>query len=120
MKTMIPIAMGISMMARILMAGDVDVALAIEKLVPHAVYYGSVTANTKQAYDNIRWKDKRAKPTWEQILKANELVKKELAEQKVKEELEAKVEEEMRIMAIERLKKKGVITPSEAEALKKK
>ena len=44
-----------------------DVALGIEALVPAAQYFGSTTANTKEAFDNLDWQDERAKPTWEQI-----------------------------------------------------
>jgi hypothetical protein len=41
-----------------------DVALAIDALVPAAQYRGSVTANTEQAYQAIVWLDERPKPTW--------------------------------------------------------
>jgi len=40
-----------------------DVALCIKKLVPEAQYGGSVTANTEEAYTNIRWNDSRPKPS---------------------------------------------------------
>lgn len=41
-----------------------DLALAIEYLVPAAKYSGSVTANTKAAYEKIVWKDARPMPAW--------------------------------------------------------
>jgi len=41
-----------------------QLALAIEKLIPAAKYFGSVTANTKVAYTKLVWKDTRPKPTW--------------------------------------------------------
>lgn len=44
-----------------------DVALGIEALVPAAQYFGSTTANTKEAFDNLNWQDERAKPTWKQV-----------------------------------------------------
>lgn len=44
-----------------------DLALAIESLVPAAEYGGSTTKNTKAAYDALDWKDARAKPSWAAI-----------------------------------------------------
>ena len=44
-----------------------DLALGIEALVPAAQYFGSTTANTKEAFDNLNWQDERAKPTWKQV-----------------------------------------------------
>lgn len=49
-----------------------DIALAIHLLVPSAQYGGSVTENTKEAFDVITWEDKRQQPTWEQIMAAHE------------------------------------------------
>ena len=45
----------------------IDVALAIEALLPAAEYFGSTTANTKQCFDNLNWQDSRSKPTWKQV-----------------------------------------------------
>jgi hypothetical protein len=45
----------------------IDVALGIEALLPAPQYFGSVTANTKEAFDNLNWQDERAKPTWKQV-----------------------------------------------------
>jgi hypothetical protein len=45
----------------------IDVALAIEALLPAAQYYGSTTANTKECFDSLNWLDTREKPTWENI-----------------------------------------------------
>ncbi len=54
---------------------SIDVALAIEALIPGAQYGGSTTANTKKSFDDLRWEDQRAKPTWEALLSAwNNLV----------------------------------------------
>lgn len=44
-----------------------DIALAIERLLPAAKYSGSVTANTKASYTKLVWNDSRAKPTWTKI-----------------------------------------------------
>lgn len=44
-----------------------DVALAIDALIPGAQYGGSVTANTREAFDGIRWDDTRPRPTWEEL-----------------------------------------------------
>lgn len=45
-----------------------DLARAIESLVPAARYGGSVTANTQDAYDELRWDDEREKPSWQALL----------------------------------------------------
>ena len=44
-----------------------DVALAIEALLPAAEYFGSTSENTKQSFDNLNWLDERSKPTWKQL-----------------------------------------------------
>jgi hypothetical protein len=44
-----------------------DVALAIEALLPASEYFGSTTDNTKDSFDNLDWKDSRTKPTWKQL-----------------------------------------------------
>lgn len=44
-----------------------DIALAIEALVPAADYRGSTTANTREAFDKLVWMDARAKPAWAEI-----------------------------------------------------
>ena len=48
-----------------------DVALAIDKLVPRAKYEGSVVANTKASYTALTWKDTRTKPIWTAIVAAD-------------------------------------------------
>lgn len=45
----------------------IDVALAIEALVPAALYGGSVAKNTRKEFESIVWKDKRSKPTWNEL-----------------------------------------------------
>jgi hypothetical protein len=44
-----------------------DVALGIESLIPSAEYFGSITDNTKESFDNLNWLDERPKPTWKQV-----------------------------------------------------
>lgn len=45
-----------------------DIALAVDAITPAAEYYGSVTANTKDAWDAVVWLDtRRAKPTWAEL-----------------------------------------------------
>jgi len=48
-----------------------DIALAIESLIPGAKYQGSVTANTKASYTKLTWLDASDKPTWAQIQEAD-------------------------------------------------
>ena len=46
-----------------------DIALAIEALLGLGVkYFGSTTDNTKEAFDNLTWRDVRLKPKWEELL----------------------------------------------------
>ena len=44
-----------------------DIALAIEALLPAAQYFGSTTDNTKKCFDDLDWHDERAKPTWKEV-----------------------------------------------------
>lgn len=44
-----------------------DIASVLDNLLPGAIYYGSLTANTEEAYDALNWQDDRPKPTWEEI-----------------------------------------------------
>ena len=47
-----------------------DVALAIEILVPAANYFGSVTDNTEESYSSLEWLDERGKPAWRELKEA--------------------------------------------------
>lgn len=47
--------------------GLMDIALALEALVPAAIYRGSTSANTQEAYSAIEWEDERQQPTWQEI-----------------------------------------------------
>jgi hypothetical protein len=44
-----------------------DIALAIESLIPGAKYGGSVSLHSEAAYDSLRWEDDRTKPSWAAI-----------------------------------------------------
>ena len=44
-----------------------DLALAIEALLPAAKYFGSTSENNKQCFDDLNWQDERVKPTWKQV-----------------------------------------------------
>jgi len=44
-----------------------DIALILDKEIPKAKYYGSVTENTKEAYDGLKWTDTREKPPWDTL-----------------------------------------------------
>jgi hypothetical protein len=57
-----------------------DIAYALDLLVPQAIYSGSVTANTEDAYAAIQWEDPREKPTWGMVVEAwGRLTTKDLA-----------------------------------------
>ena len=45
-----------------------DVAITLDALVPSPKFGGSLTANTREAYERIRWEDARPKPAWAEIV----------------------------------------------------
>lgn len=47
-----------------------DVSLALDWLVPAAVYRGVLTDNTAAAFDSLEWLDGRAKPSWADLVLA--------------------------------------------------
>ena len=47
-----------------------DIALAIEALLPNAEYFGSTTGNQKADFDDLVWNDLRLKPSWKDIQEA--------------------------------------------------
>jgi len=55
-----------------------DIALAIESLLPNADYFGSTTGNTKEDFDLLIWNDKRKKPTFKAISDAYDLLPEEV------------------------------------------
>lgn len=48
-----------------------DLALAIDALVPAAEYGGSTTGNDRGGFDALDWKDRRPKPSWDEIVAAD-------------------------------------------------
>ena len=84
-----------------------DLALAIEKLVPAAKYGGSTTANTKDQYDGLRWEDVRLKPAWKEILSAWESCSLDLEEKKKIDQAESLIQVKMRELAVLSLKEEG-------------
>jgi hypothetical protein len=74
----------------------IDIALGIETLLPTAQYFGSLTANTKEAFDELVWQDERTKPTWKQVQDAynalpEEIKYPEIAEAQAKATAQAKL-----------------------------
>ena len=47
-----------------------NVVIALDILVPEAIYGGSVTANTEQQYNKLRWEDDRPQPAWAELVAA--------------------------------------------------
>lgn len=45
-----------------------DIALTFDRLVPGGDWQGSVTANTRESFDAVRWNDARTKPTWAEVV----------------------------------------------------
>jgi hypothetical protein len=72
------------------MEGEImDVALALGRLIPSAEYFGSLTENSLNAYDNISWMDSRIKPSWAEIIIKWESIKDEPAPLTLEERLAA-------------------------------
>ncbi len=46
---------------------EIDVSLTLDYLVNGAEFEGSLTDNTQDSYDAIKWLDTRGKPTWSDI-----------------------------------------------------
>jgi len=81
-----------------------DVALTIHELVPGAKYFGSVTANSREAFNNINWRDDRLKPTWAEMEVKWAEMEPTLG---VSEAQEALIQDKMRELAIASLKTEG-------------
>lgn len=45
-----------------------DVALALDALCPAAIYTGSLTENSEEAYNAVAWADEREQPLWADIV----------------------------------------------------
>ncbi len=77
-----------------------DIALVLESLLPACQYGGSLTANTEEAYNNIRWNDERTKPTWVEVQAEWESISGEVD---TAAENEAKIQQKIRELAISSL-----------------
>lgn len=54
-----------------------DIALAVERLVPGAEYFGSVESNDNAAWKSVDWRDSRGKPSWGDLVSAYSDIQKE-------------------------------------------
>lgn len=80
---------------------NMDVALALDKLIPAAKYRGSLSTNTQEAYNKLIWEDERDKPSWIQIEASNsELVRENIRQEKIKEI--QKLEDDLEIKLLEK------------------
>lgn len=74
-----------------------DIAITLDRLIPGAKYGGSVTANTQESYDEIRWEDERTKPTWVELeaawIELQAIVQKERAIHTIQGMLDAQAKE---------------------------
>jgi len=77
-----------------------DVALAIEALVPAAQYGRSTTKNTKYCFDTLRWEDSRKKPTWKELETAWVALEPTLPDPEVEAKITAKKDEIQRAEAV--------------------
>ena len=77
----------------------IDVALGIEALLPAPQYFGSTTANTKEAFDNLDWRDEREKPTWKEVQDAYAALPEKITNPK-KFEAEAKSAAQAKLAAL--------------------
>ncbi|NWA03712.1 hypothetical protein [Pseudomonas gingeri] len=62
-----------------------DVALALDLLVPAACRGGSLTSNTREQYETLRWEDDRPQPAWEELESAWAAQQPEIAREDFKE-----------------------------------
>lgn len=66
-----------------------DIALCLDRLNPGADWQGSVTANTRESFEAIRWKEKDPKPAWAEIMTKWEEIKDEPEPLTLEEKLDA-------------------------------
>lgn len=64
-----------------------DVLLALAHLRPAPKFGGSLTANTREAYEAIRWEDERPKPSWSDLEAAWPEVQAQLEDEETKRAL---------------------------------
>lgn len=46
----------------------IDIALALHRLVPNALYSGALEANSEEQYQALRWTDERPQPPFEDVV----------------------------------------------------
>ncbi len=63
-----------------------DIAIVLDRLVPGGDWQGSVTENTKEVYNKIRWNDNRVKPTWAEIEAAWIIIKEDIKAEDLEQE----------------------------------
>ena len=62
-----------------------DIALAIEGIVPGALYNGTFVENTEEEYNNIEWLDAREKPAWDNVVSKDAAIQLEIAKEDQKD-----------------------------------
>jgi len=92
-----------------------DVALAIEALVPAAEYGGSTTANDKTCFTALRWEDGRKKPSWKEIQVAWAELEPTLPDPAHEAKITARMDKNARDLAVEQLKTEGELPPDYKE-----
>lgn len=45
-----------------------DIRATLAALLPSPQFEGSLTANTQNAYERLRWLDARPKPSWKSVV----------------------------------------------------
>ena len=55
-----------------------DIAIVLDRLIPGGDWQGSITENTEEVYNKIRWNDDRTKPTWEEMVAAWIIIKEDI------------------------------------------
>jgi hypothetical protein len=71
-----------------------DIALALDALVPMANYRGSLTKNTQDAYNSIVWLEEEIKkPSWNEVVQKDSELALVVAKEKKKDEIEVYAED---------------------------
>lgn len=63
-----------------------DIALTLWHLQKNGKaydYYGSLTGNKKEDYDNITWNDEREKPSWDELIAHQPTMKSDVEDNKI-------------------------------------
>ena len=62
----------------------IDISFTLNKLIPMAEYGGSLTPNTEESYNLLRWEDSRSKPNWKEIENTWKILEIEILKQNCK------------------------------------